>query len=127
MTTKNRDALSMAVQSEVISQRPWPSTDTPKLVPAPEFCIVEAQAMSTIIVDAESADTVRLVLVAASEGHYTAGTKVPCAIPIGATIIPRQNPECYKIHRLWMPKGDDRDLRMLHLRDVMLVIEPVVN
>lgn len=98
-----------------------------KLVPAPEWCIVEAQAMSKIILEAEGGDSVRLVLVAASEGHYTAGTKVPCSIPVGATIIPRQNPECYKIHRLWMPKGDDRDLRMLHLRDVMLVIEPEVH
>jgi hypothetical protein len=95
-----------------------------RMKPAAEWCVVEAQEMSRILISAEHAEMKKLVLVEASDGHYTAGTKVPCEIPVGSVIIPRMNPEIWPVHQMWRDKDDDRDLRMLHLRDVMSFIPP---
>jgi hypothetical protein len=55
----------------------------------------------------------KLHLVAASEGHYTAGTLVPCAIPVGSFLIPRPNAEIHDIGVL------EPQHVMIHLRDVV--------
>lgn len=98
-----------------------------KMEPAMEWCVCEAQEISKILVSSDAEDSRRLVLIKASRGHFTGGAFVECAIPAGSTLIPRQNCESYKVSRQWMEKGDDRDLRLVHLRDVACFVPPASN
>lgn len=72
-------------------------------------------------------DMKRLVLLEASEAHYTGGAKVPCAIPVGSTLIVRGGAEVLGVHPAWKAPGDTRDIRFVHLRDVCGFTPPAGN
>ncbi len=140
MTKRNETgdfAMDMTRQSDVASERPWPSSATPKHPkPAPEWCTCEAvdpgKTSGGLIIPGQQTasgemDMKRLVLLEASEAHYTGGARVECAIPVGSTLIPRGNCEVQKVHPAWMAPGDKRDLRFVHMRDIAGFMPPSAN